>query len=108
MRSAALALVLLLVGATAGAAQALPARAEMRATAALQASGPAFAPATERATFPDLLPASQYRSRRQGETLMIVGGAALLGGIIVGGSGGAVLALGGIGVGAYGVYLYTR
>ncbi len=39
---------------------------------------------------------------------MIIGGAALVTGILVGGSGGTVLILGGIGVGAYGVYLYTR
>jgi hypothetical protein len=40
--------------------------------------------------------------------MMIIGGAALVAGILVGGSGGTALILGGIGVGAYGLYLYTQ
>jgi len=39
---------------------------------------------------------------------MIIGGAAIVTGALVGGSGGTILILGGVGVGAYGVYLYTR
>jgi hypothetical protein len=39
---------------------------------------------------------------------MIIGASAVVAGILVGGSGGTVLILGGIGVGAYGLYLYTR
>src|SRR5713101_690235 len=56
----------------------------------------------------DLLAPSRFRSRAPGATLMIIGGAAIVAGILVGGSGGTVLILGGVGVGAYGVYLYTR
>jgi hypothetical protein len=39
---------------------------------------------------------------------MIVGGAAFVGGLLIGGTGGTVLAVGGVAVGAYGVYLYTQ
>jgi hypothetical protein len=39
---------------------------------------------------------------------MIIGGAAIVTGILVGGSGGFVLILGGVGLGAYGFYLYNR
>ena len=56
----------------------------------------------------DLLAPSRFRSRAPGATLMIIGGAAIVAGILVGGSGGTVLILGGVGVGAYGLYLYTR
>jgi hypothetical protein len=55
-----------------------------------------------------LLTPSRFSSRAPGATLMIIGGAAIIAGILVGGSGGTVLILGGVGVGAYGVYLYTR
>ena len=55
-----------------------------------------------------LLAPRRFSSRAPGATLMIVGGAAIVAGILVGGSGGTVLILGGVGVGAYGIYLYTR
>lgn len=57
---------------------------------------------------PDPPVATRFHSRAPGATLMIVGGAALVAGILVGGSGGTLLIIGGIGVGAYGFYLYTR
>ena len=42
----------------------------------------------------------------RGETLMIVGGAALLAGLIIGDDAGTVIAVGGAIVGLYGLYLY--
>lgn len=42
----------------------------------------------------------------RGETLMIVGGAALLAGLIIGDDAGTVIAVGGAVVGIYGLYLY--
>jgi hypothetical protein len=39
---------------------------------------------------------------------MIIGGAAFLAGLFVEGTGGTVLIVGGIGLGAYGIYLFTR
>jgi hypothetical protein len=56
----------------------------------------------------DLLGARRFSSRAPGATLMIIGGSAIVAGVLVGCSGGTVLILGGVGVGAYGVYLYTR
>lgn len=58
-------------------------------------------------------PFAAQRGRRRGRkaegtTLMIVGGAAFVSGILIGGTGGTVLALGGVGVGAYGVYLFVN
>jgi hypothetical protein len=50
----------------------------------------------------------RFNSRAPGATLMIIGGAAIIAGVLVGDSGGTVLILGGIGIGAYGFYLYTR
>lgn len=44
----------------------------------------------------------------QGVTLMIIGGAALLGGAIIGGSGGTLIAVGGIVCGAIGLYQYLN
>ena len=60
---------------------------------------------------PDPLAAQRGRRRgrkAEGTTLMIVGGAAFVSGILIGGTGGTVLALGGVGVGAYGVYLFVN
>lgn len=47
----------------------------------------------------------QVRNRR-GIPFMIAGGAMFLAGAIVGGDGGTLLLLGGVGVGAYGAYVY--
>jgi hypothetical protein len=49
----------------------------------------------------------QVRNRR-GVPFMIAGGAMFLAGAIIGGDGGTILVLGGIGVGAYGAYVYFR
>jgi hypothetical protein len=42
------------------------------------------------------------------QTLMIVGGAALLAGAIIGGDAGTVMMVGGAGIGLYGLYLFLR
>lgn len=46
------------------------------------------------------------RSRGRGQTLAIVGGAAFLGGLIIGDDVGTVIAVGGLGVGIYGLWLW--
>lgn len=53
-------------------------------------------------------PVLQARKNKEtGLTLMIVGGAMFVGGLIIGDTGGTILAVGGLGVGAYGLYLYV-
>lgn len=47
------------------------------------------------------------KNKKTGVTLMIVGGGAFVGGLIIGDTGGTILAVAGLGVGAYGVYLYV-
>jgi len=42
----------------------------------------------------------------RGQALTIVGGAAFLGGLIIGGDAGTVIAVGGLGVGIYGLWLW--
>ena len=106
MRAAGLILLLVALGSRESRGQAGAYRAEMFATAALRPSSPQLSvPAIGHA---ELMPARRARDRAQGRTLMIVGGAAIVAGILVGGDGGTVLILGGVGVGAYGFYLYQR
>jgi hypothetical protein len=45
---------------------------------------------------------------RRSETLMIVGGAILLAGAIIGGDAGTIIMIGGAGVAIYGLYLYLQ
>lgn len=86
-----------------------PYHSEMRAAAQLQLTVQRATPAvTSPALNGDLLAPERFSSRAPGATLMIIGGAGVLAGILIGGSGGALLILGGVGIGAYGVYLYTR
>ena len=47
-------------------------------------------------------------SRAPGASLMIAGAAGILAGALIGGSGGTLLILAGVGVGAYGFYLYSQ
>ena len=47
-------------------------------------------------------------SRRRGVPQMIIGGAAILGGAIVGGDAGGIVSLAGLGFGLYGLYLYLQ
>ena len=52
-------------------------------------------------------PALQSRTRR-GQTLMIVGGAAFLAGLIIGDDAGTAIAIGGALIGLYGLYLWAQ
>ena len=52
--------------------------------------------------------AVQRRSVGEPMALMVVGGAALLAGLIIGGDAGTVLAVGGVIIGLYGLYQYLR
>lgn len=64
---------------------------------------PAVAPAAN--------PRAALSSRRaftRGQTLMIIGGAALLTGAIIGNDAGTIVMLGGAGIGLYGLYLYLQ
>ena len=107
MRTIGSILLLLALGFSESRAQASPYRAEMVATVALRPPSPVLAvPAN--GWHADLMPARRGRDKEQGRTLLIVGGAAIVAGILVGGSGGTALILGGVGVGAYGFYLYKR
>ena len=108
VRKTAFLVALVVVFPSAGHAQSNPYRAEMLAGAVLRApaSTPTLMPPMT--VRPDFLAARRFRSRAPGATLMIIGGAGIVAGILVGGSGGTVLILGGVGVGAYGVYLYTQ
>lgn len=107
MRTAGLTLLFVALCSAPSHAQSSPYQAGAPAAAALQlASSPVIQPPLQaNAAF---LEARRFSSRAPGATMMIVGGAAIVAGILVGGSGGTVLILGGIGVGAYGFYLYTR
>src|SRR5262245_36746555 len=106
MRVAGLVLLLMALGSRESRGQASPYRAEMIAAAALRLSSPPLS-LTANGWHAELMP-GRRRDRAQGKTLMIVGGAAIVAGILVGGDGGTVLILGGVGVGAYGFYLYQR
>jgi hypothetical protein len=56
-----------------------------------------------------ILAGVQQRPRvGQSKALMIVGGAALVAGLIIGGDAGALLAVGGAVVGLYGLYQFVR
>jgi hypothetical protein len=50
----------------------------------------------------------QATKKRTGTTLMIIGGAGIIAGGIIGGTEGALIGLGGVGIGAYGVYLFVN
>lgn len=50
-------------------------------------------------------PLAARKDREAGLTLMIVGGAMFVSGLIIGDTGGVLLAVAGVGIGAYGVYL---
>lgn len=47
------------------------------------------------------------KDKETGLTLMIVGGALFVGGLVIGDDGGTILAVAGLGIGAYGLYLYV-
>jgi hypothetical protein len=46
--------------------------------------------------------------RREGRALALVGGAAVIAGILIEGDAGTVIAIGGAGIGLYGLYIWQR
>ncbi len=54
------------------------------------------------------VPPQPANLRRRGMPQMLIGGAAMLGGLIIGDDVGTVVALGGLGFGLYGLYLYLQ
>jgi hypothetical protein len=105
---------LVIVAPTAG-AQAIE-RARVERPEPISATAPAIpsrdaasvavrAPLADRGLAGDVEPMAAAALSR-GETLMIVGGAALLAGLIIGDDAGTVIAVGGAVVGLYGLYLY--
>lgn len=59
------------------------------------------------ASTPETAPMRKADTQRS-RTLMIIGGAALLGGAIIGDDVGSIIMLGGLGVGLYGLYLFLQ
>lgn len=108
MRSAGLMLLIVALLPSVTAAQSSPYQAAAPSAAALQLATPIPSTPSPAAPAFDLLAARRFNTRAPGATLMIVGGAAIVTGILVGGTGGFILVLGGVGVGAYGFYLYSR
>jgi hypothetical protein len=119
-RSLSLALALALAAAPLG-AQTADSAAALAAPAAPAAAAPAapmvtaapaalIAPARATAELGQEQAALQARANgfSQNQILMIVGGAALLTGLIIGDDAGTVLAVGGAGVGLYGLYRYLQ
>ncbi len=75
----------------------------------IAASAIAARPATATAATAEEASAAMFQSRgRRGGTLMIIGGAALLAGVLVGDDVGTALSLGGAIVGLYGLYLWLQ
>jgi hypothetical protein len=106
MRMTGIAFLLLVSCPVVSRAQSNPYESQMRATAVLRSPSHPFRQPLRVAA--DVLSPRRFNSRTPGATLMIIGGGAIVAGALVGGSGGALLILGGVGVGAYGFYLYTR
>ena len=46
--------------------------------------------------------------RREGRVLAIVGGAAVIAGVLIGDTGGTVIAISGAAIGLYGLYIWQR
>lgn len=82
-------------------------------TAALAPVGPTLAAAHVSLSTEDAAPlamnASAYRmGRREGRVFALVGGAAVIAGVLIGGDAGTVIAIGGAGLGLYGLYIWQR
>jgi hypothetical protein len=119
----AAAAALLIVPAAAHAQRALPASFAPKAFA--PALAPAAAPAVDSAARPfaaesadssavatrdaaDVLAPSDHANVGPNVGLMIIGGAAIITGSVIGGSGGTLIAVGGAVVGLYGLYKYLH
>ncbi|MCC6319751.1 MAG: hypothetical protein IT361_18920 [Gemmatimonadaceae bacterium] len=55
-----------------------------------------------------ILPQQGLRARGRPVSYMVTGAAAFVGGLLIGDDIGTVIAVGGLGLGVYGLYLYTR
>jgi hypothetical protein len=108
MRTLSLALVLVLGAPALAHAQAPVFQDAMRASATLQLAGQRLATAAPFTITGDMLAQRRFSSRAPGATLMIIGGAGILAGILVGGSTGTAMIIGGVAAGAYGFYLYNK
>jgi hypothetical protein len=83
------------------------------ATAASTSVGPTLAAARVGISTEDpaplaVNPAASRMSRREGRIFALVGGAAVITGILIGGDAGTVIAIGGAGLGLYGLYIWQR
>ncbi len=108
MRKPGLLLVLALLCPSRAHAQANTFQTEIQAAATLHQAAQESAVQLHRSDAAAVATSRRFSSRAPGATMMIIGGAAIVAGILVGGDGGTILILGGVAVGAYGVYLYTR
>lgn len=108
MRTTGLLLLVAAVCPRSAYAQADGFQASIQASASLRVTAQSSTAETRPRPGTEVLAERSFSSRAPGATLMIIGGAAVVAGILVGGSGGTALILGGVGVGAYGFYLYTR
>jgi hypothetical protein len=52
--------------------------------------------------------AASAMGRREGRVLTLVGGAAVIAGVLIGDTGGTVIAIGGAAIGLYGLYIWQR
>ena len=85
----------------AAAAAATPSLAPTLAATHLSFSAEEHAPLTVNA-------AAARMGPREGKAAMIVGGAVVLTGLVVGGDGGTLLVVGGVGLGLFGLYIWQR
>jgi hypothetical protein len=84
--------------------------------AALTPGSPAFGPTLASAhvslSADDAAPlemnAARRMGRREGRVFALVGGAAVIAGVLIGGDAGTVIAIGGAGLGLYGLYVWQR
>jgi hypothetical protein len=102
-----------MLGATQASAQLAPAQLAPAAPAAIAPRGPmlqdaALSPRLELSSETEMAAAAAARRFGFSETLMIVGGATLLAGAIIGGDAGTIMMVGGAGIGIYGLYLYLH
>jgi hypothetical protein len=56
----------------------------------------------------EMNPAAARMGRREGRVFALVGGAAVIAGVLIGGDAGTVIAIGGAGLGLYGLYIWQR
>ena len=103
----------LLVGLALGRAQAQTPQFDgaLRASVALQQAagiGASHIAVPEPAVITFAAPQSRSERRSLGTTLMIIGGIGIVAGAVTGGSGGAVLLVGGLACAGYGFYVFNQ